>query len=116
MARRGKGKGGGGVGDAAWRRGSARSRLVVVSAVAWALLLLAFHLWSCTSPSAYFLSGQSLLSRSLSCRARPVPAVLPASSLLLVDRLIGRSMLLAIALLSYPRALTCWDERVQCGF
>lgn len=57
MARRGKGKGGGGVGDAAWRRGSARSRLVVVSAVAWALLLLAFHLWSCTSPSAYFLSA-----------------------------------------------------------
>ncbi|KAF7111831.1 hypothetical protein CFC21_111793 [Triticum aestivum] len=58
MARRGKGGGGGaGVGDAAWRRGSARPRLLLVSAVAWALLLLAFHLWSCASPSAYFLSA-----------------------------------------------------------
>ncbi|KAE8814323.1 hypothetical protein D1007_08388 [Hordeum vulgare] len=55
MARRGKG--GVGVGDAAWRRGAARPRLLVVSAVAWALLLLAFHLWSCASPSAYFLSA-----------------------------------------------------------
>ncbi|KAI4974107.1 hypothetical protein ZWY2020_046842 [Hordeum vulgare] len=40
------------------RRGAgARPRLLVVSAVAWALLLLAFHLWSCASPSAYFLSA-----------------------------------------------------------
>ncbi|VAI93807.1 uncharacterized protein LOC119340726 isoform X1 [Triticum dicoccoides] len=58
MARRGKGGGGGGgVGDAAWRRGPARPRLLLVSAVAWALLLLAFHLWSCASPAAYFLSA-----------------------------------------------------------
>ncbi|KAF7098929.1 hypothetical protein CFC21_100617 [Triticum aestivum] len=58
MARRGKGGGGGaGVGDAAWRRGAARPRLLAVSAVAWALLLLAFHLWSCASPAAYSLSA-----------------------------------------------------------
>ena len=54
--------GGGGAEAAAmqlvWRRGVVR--LVLVSAIAWAmfvLLALAFHLWSCSS-SVGFLSGQ----------------------------------------------------------
>jgi hypothetical protein len=41
-----------------WRRGVVR--LVLVSAIAWAMLVLlalAFHLWSCNS-SVAFLSGQ----------------------------------------------------------
>nr|CAB3469039.1 unnamed protein product [Digitaria exilis] len=68
MARRSRGAGGGG-GEAAlkadaaamrlvWRRGAVR--LVLVSAIAWAMLVLlalAFHLWSCSS-SVAFLSGQ----------------------------------------------------------
>jgi hypothetical protein len=40
-----------------WRRGAVR--LVLVSAIAWAMLVLlalAFHLWSCSS-SVAFLSG-----------------------------------------------------------
>ncbi|XP_037479699.1 uncharacterized protein LOC119356814 [Triticum dicoccoides] len=47
MARRGKGDGVWDAARAAWPRGSARPRLLVVSAVTWALVLLAFHLWSC---------------------------------------------------------------------
>lgn len=51
-----------------WRKGAVR--LVFVSAIAWALLVLlslAFHLWSCTS-SVSFLSGHApslLLSLSV---------------------------------------------------
>nr|CAB3471460.1 unnamed protein product [Digitaria exilis] len=66
MARRSRGGGGGEAAlkaDAAamrlvWRRGAVR--LVLVSAIAWAMLVLlalAFHLWSCSS-SVAFLSGQ----------------------------------------------------------
>ena len=64
----------GGAGGGADAAAKGAVRLVLVSAIAWALLVLlalAFHLWSCSSPVS-FLSGHPPPSYlRLSCCARP---------------------------------------------
>jgi hypothetical protein len=59
-----------------WRKGVVR--LVLLSAIAWAvlvLLALAFHLWSCTS-SVGFLSGAFSTSGNASICTSPTPQTL----------------------------------------
>ena len=64
---------------AVWRGGAVR--LVLVSAIAWALLVLlalAFHLWSCSSPVSFLSGHPPTSSLTLSCCA-PRPTSLFSS-------------------------------------